>query len=653
MAQVPSAQLIQQRRHKIYGLILALLLSVAGLAFIAPVLFVSVNWPPFVVSFLRPMAFLGAALLLPAAALLAAGLMDSVRRWHPQQTANKLSVPQRMRKPLAWLTWLQSWLGTASRGVIDSGHIIIGLLVPALSIFALSKGWQAGAMPSVAEPKDLQIFGGALLIGAFPLLLLERLYASGAVAIAEAPQINRLLRVPLLALLALALEAFAFSAGLGWASVLGLVAASITALAAAEIIVRCVVSIFLPTPPRAERKAIVDSGFAAILRLGIPRIRTFGAAVKSQFGIDLSRSWALSFVQRALVPLLGGIVLFVWLLTGMSAVGVSERAVYERLGVPVRVLHSGLHVHFPWPIGIVRRVEYGIVREVPLIAAGDPGSEPGAMAEEVSAPVPPPADGPAPSQDDRLWTSLHPSEGTYLIASVQGSQQGFQAVSSDMAVVYRFGLSDEAAKQAVYSTAEPQVLIRAIASRLLSQHFARYTLQDVLGQNREVLAETFRRDLQAELDELGTGVETIAVIFEAVHPPSGAAAAYHDVQASQIRSQAKVADAQGSAIRTLKGAQRQAIEVEDFAKGTAEELLRQAETERTLFVTERTAFERSAATFRLERWFEKLTTNLKDSELLIIDHRLSRQSSPTIDLRPLSQTSTYSYTPPVASDEDH
>lgn len=657
MVQSPPPPPARDARSIRNARVLGVACLAAGLACAAPAFFIQYGWPLYVRSFATPLAYLGAALLLVAAAVLGACIMDAVRR--SNVTPGRTPAPRGLARLLARggkavpLDWAVAW-----------GPVAAAAAVAGLALAAATEGWQLGTLPLLAAPSDLQVFGGALLVLAFPFLVLERTYASDALdALPEAPQINRILRVAVVACLGLGVESLLLSAGYIWGQAFGMAVAAIAVAVSLEILLRCAAMLFLPFAPRAQRRAVVDSTVAGLLRLSVPRLRRLSLAIKHQFGIDLSRSWALAFVQRALVPLAAGLLLFVWLLTGVTAVGVAERVVYERLGRAHGVLHAGLHLHLPWPLGIVRRVEFGVIREAPVILAYDP--PPGSAGRPSYAPIPPLADGPARPEDDRLWTSVHPSEGTYLIASVresqsqggqsQDSRQGFQAVNADLTVVYRIGLSDADALKALYAMAEPEVLMRAIAGRLLAQHFARYTLSDVLGQNREALAEAFRMALQRQLDDLESGIEAIAVIVEAIHPPPGAAYAYHNVQASQIRSQASIAEANGKAVNVLKAAQKTAATQLDQSRAAAEEVRRQADAESILFATDRTAFALSRPTFLLERWFEKLTRNLKEGDLLIIDHRLGRQSTPTIDLRPFSPEAPASpaYTPPLGGDDDH
>ena len=57
-------------------------------------------------------------------------------------------------------------------------------------------------------------------------------------------------------------------------------------------------------------------------------------AVHGLFGSDLSRNWALSFMRAAFLPVLAVLVLFGWDLSGVEALQVDQRAIYERFGSP-------------------------------------------------------------------------------------------------------------------------------------------------------------------------------------------------------------------------------------------------------------------------------------------------------------------------------
>jgi regulator of protease activity HflC (stomatin/prohibitin superfamily)/predicted outer membrane lipoprotein len=501
-----------------------------------------------------------------------------------------------------------------------------------LAISDLVKAWQPAVVtPSAAAGAWLT---GLLLAAAFPILVLERqLTDTGAERLPEASALARLLRVPMLALVALSL-----ASGLSW---LGLPApipwiergiAVAIGLVAGEIIVRGLLRAFVPASHPSTRRGHVDSEIAGLIQLRWPDIHILGQSIRRQFGIDLERSWALGFIRRASFPVLIGVILFSWLLTGVTAIGASERAVYEALGTPVAVLHPGLHLHLPWPFGLLRRVDFGGVHEIPIVfdtdAAAPAESQAGAPA------TPAGIEDEAPAGADRLWDASHPSEASYLVASNSNGRQNFEVINIDLRVLYRIGLSDRAARDATYNVASPEAIIQAAAGRMLARYFARFTVLDVLGQNREAFIQGFQRELQARLSDLSTGVEVMGIIVEAIHPPPAAAPAYQGVQTAEIRSLVRIASARAEAAGTLSAAQTAATTVRDQALAAAAERVDGAKAELALFSGDRQAYLVGGRSFLLERRLQHFDKALRSTPLVIIDHRINKPDAPTLDLRP-------------------
>lgn len=314
-----------------------------------------------------------------------------------------------------------------------------------------------------------------------------------------------------------------------------------------------------------------------------------------------------------------------WGLTGVVSLPLDQRAVYERLGRPVAVLGPGLHLHLPWPFGLTRRIENGVLHELALV-----GTAPG------RAPVPVAAEDPPPQSADRLWDRAHQGEATFLLASATAAGLGFQSVNVDLRLVTRVGLTDAAARQAAYGIADPDSLVRATAGRLLARYFAVRTLAGVLGDDRRTFTETFRAELQAELDQLGAGTEIVAVVVEAIHPPAAAAGAWHGVQAAGIRARVAIADETGAAAKTLATARIDAARNTDAADAAAAELVAEAKVDATLFTADRAADAAAPDVYGLERWFARLRAALGRAQLLVIDHRLRGAAAPTLDLRGLA-----------------
>jgi len=496
------------------------------------------------------------------------------------------------------------------------GGVLLNALVALLASAGCVLAWRAAPVPVSG---DVRLIGGfVLVLGAFPVLVLERTFSGMA-----AWELAFLLRVPLAALLGVGVSELLQAAGFAWPGWIEQAAGALVLLVAVELLLRSLATAF--QPPIDDLQPIARSVLARAIRPARPTLLGLNAALEQQVGIDLRRSWALAFAAQAAVPVAFGVAIVAWGVTGLTALRLDQRAVYERLGVPVGVLGPGLHLHLPWPFGILRPVEFGVLHDVPVSFDAAPAS---ASVPVVGAEATP------PPSDDRLWDGTHPAETTYLIASEEAGQQGFQIVDLDLRLIWRLGLSDEAALQAVANDADPDRLVRSVAAQVLVQNFAHRRLTDLLTADRDSLAATLQQQIQQKLDALGSGIDLVAIVIEAIHPPPAAAGAYHAVQAAGIRAEIAVADQKGQAADSRSLAQQTVTYELDAAQGQSATTLGQARGDAALFAGDQQAYGQGGQAFLLERWFSDLTRALGGTELLIVDHRLAHGPAPTIDLRP-------------------
>ena len=604
----------------------------------------------------RAPGYLGAALWTVTAAFLPTAILSFARQRLlgratafigprlPSEPTDKPAASLTGRLTAALRASLEKWV-LDDDAVTRWPPVLVAMLFGVLALVAIRDLWRLPAAPPL-DALPLQIGAAALVLAAFPLLLLERSYAGISTdRLPEAPQIDRLLRVPLTACMALALAQALMSVGFGWAVLLERATGILIALVALELILRNAVAMFLPFAPLEQRQSLTDSSLSgALLRLSAPSLRSINMAVRRRLGIDLSRSWALAYIQKAALPALVGVGLFGWAVTGISTLGLNERGIYERFGVPVAVLGPGLHLHLPWPLGVIRPVEFGAVHLLPIEFVLPGGEETGksSLVGDSASERPVGAEDSAPESADRLWTDDHPFEGNYIIASAEGGKQSFQLVDIDMAVLYRVGLSDQAARDAAYRVSNADEMIQALSGQLLVRYFTHNTLLDLLGKSRESFTRQFQAALQSQLNRFSSGIEVSGVSVEAIHPPPGAASAYHDVQAAEIRANTEIAQRRGDATRSLMTAQQAVIEDHNGAVAAAAERTGQARSQATIFGGESQAFAHAGYPFLLERWLESLTQGLGQSQLVLIDHRLAGPGMPALDVRELNN--------PAASD---
>jgi regulator of protease activity HflC (stomatin/prohibitin superfamily) len=563
-----------------------------------------------------------AALLLATTALLGTFALTTARLRYSL-------APPAQRAARGSRQWSLASPGFAARQgqalVVTIGALLIWLAVRLL--------WPAGTPTTSGMAANV---AGALAVGlGFVSLVAERvMHEFPEPQLPEAPQLRRLLLLTTLVLGLAACVEFGRAAGIAWVYWPALVAICAPGVIATELALFALARLFLPPRSANDARAAVDSILATLITGGR---HAPGTLLRTHFGLDFARSWALKFLTASVLPAIFATALLCWALSGLKLIDLGQRGVYERFGAPVGVLGPGLHVLIPWPLGRLLPVEYGAIH---ALAVGVDESEPAAESIAVGA------EDTTPVALNRLWETAHPGQANYLVPSPGTGQQGFQSISTEISVLYRVGLTDQAALQSVYSVSDPAQLVKSVANRLVLQYFNSRTLDAVLGARRENVAESMRDSLQHDLDAHVAGIDIVSVLIEEIHPPAGAAAAYHAVQAAEINANASIFDETGRAKRTAGIAQQEAHQLTAAAKASAAETLHTADAEAYRFGADRHAYGDGGEAFLLERSYGNLRTALSKAPLTIIDHRLSAAQGPVIDLR--SSTGAANRTPGAA-----
>jgi len=493
-------------------------------------------------------------------------------------------------------------------------------LMAALVLFVTLSGWGANYV-GLDEGTLRWAAVGIIAAAMFATLVAERhLAATASEAWPEAKFIAPILRLTL-AVQFLSLPPLVFPSVT--LSLLINLPAILVLLVAIEFLLRGLFSLFMPPKAEdAEPEYLAKSQLAAQL-VWPPRPLLFlQHEIHQHFGIDLRQLWAFTVLKRAFVPVVAVMMLCGWLLTGIQQVSTTQRGIYERFGKPVAVLPAGLHYGLPWPFGQVMLTENGQVHE---LAAGE---EPDAASEPLAS-----AEGNAPQSADRLWDAVHSFDKAQIIASQSGDQQSLQIINSDVRFMWRIGLTDNAALAATYRSNNLPELIRSTANQVLVHQFSSLTLEQLLGAQRNALASQINRAVQQRLDELHSGVELLSTVVEAIHPPAGAADAFHGVQAAQISAQALVSRERGHAAQLAASAQTTATTRQNQAQMNATDVTSKAQATAVRFAAQKQAVEQSGQVFVDELWFSQLHQTLGHSPLMIIDSRIGAGSPPTIDLR--------------------
>ena len=559
--------------------------------------------------------------LLLAIVLVALAFVDNAIRYESPTPApaaqSDESPPVRQRQLLP--PAIQSWLN------YFQNHLALTAVLSLLAIFFAVSGLADRSPASEADTAISRVIPGILLVISFGLLVIERTISFKTIRHWRYQQeyvgLTRVM-LSLLLLLAGSLLLVTYSPTLTlWLIKLGCL---LVLLVAMEYFLRVLMVMATPLPQDTDPHFLTRSLLAAQYRWPLRPLAFVLDTLEQRFGIDLRQVQAFRLMGKTIVPVVCGLAVLGWLLSGLTQVPLHQRGIYERFGRPMAVLSPGLHAGLPWPFGRVRAVEFGAVHELRL------SDEP---EQKVRNNVPDSAEGPAPQNSWRLWDSSHLTDQSQVIASQAADKQSFQIVNMDIRLIWRVGLRNEDALNSQYQAEDLPVLIRSIARQVLVAQFASKQLDELLNEQRASLATTLNQQIQQRLTALNTGVELLSTRIEAIHPPAGAADAYHGVQAAQIAARARVARERGYAATVTNGARQNAETRENDAQAFAAENLSRAQAAAAQFAADSQAWQQAGQAFILERRYHILSQTLAHTPLLILDSHLQGTNEPVLDMR--------------------
>lgn len=228
-----------------------------------------------------------------------------------------------------------------------------------------------------------------------------------------------------------------------------------------------------------------------------------------------------------------GIVVGIWLLTGIYIVDPAEQGVVRRFGKKVAITSPGIHYHWPWPI---ERVDTPKVTETKRIEVGFMTVHPG-----------PPA----------RYRSV-PKESLMLTGDEN-------IVDCWMAVQYRI----KDASDYLFNVKDVKETLKDASEVALRYVVGQNKIDDVMVAERFKIEEDTREFLQNIMDGYGAGVLITAVKLQEVHPPKEVRDAFDDV----VRAK----EDRNKFINQAKGYFEDVI---PKARGKAERLIREAEAYR-------------------------------------------------------------------------
>lgn len=568
---------------------------------------------------------------LAASALLSLAVVENALRadFFPALSAAKNDAEnahKKSKKKPKWLIRIEQGLSRWESHLVHLG------LTGGCAFIAL---YLASANLSTAivltPPKGgLILAGSVLLAGSFVLLVCERTLSSRKISSwpyqsAIVGLLRALLSIFLLTAAAIASSAISLtiSFGIVW------LASLIVLLIALEFLLRTFLAACVIPDPHKNRPFLTQSLIAEQYRWPLHPLLMLRKKIMQHFGVDVGKVQAFRLMGKIFLPVLCGVALVGWLASSLHEISPSQRGVYERFGRPVAVLPSGLHMGLPWPFGRVIPVDFGAVHELRL-SEKQPD-------ENISKKIPDTIEGPAPQESWRLWDNTHNTDQDQVIASAVNGSQSFQIVNMDIRLIWRIGLQDQDAMNSLYQTSDLPTTIQRVARQVMTQYFAHQQLDALLNEQRASMSTAINTEIQKRLDNLNTGVELLYTRVESIHPPAGAANAYHGVQAAQIAANTLIAKEKGYAASLGEAARQKATTAIDSAQATASERMAQANVALTRHSAEYQAWRLNPEAYINEQRYQTYSKALARTPLLILDRQIAQENEPMLDLRQFSQ----------------
>ncbi len=239
-------------------------------------------------------------------------------------------------------------------------------------------------------------------------------------------------------------------------------------------------------------------------------------------GITMRSLWSIRFVKSLIPAAVIGIVLVLWLATGIVVVDTNQEGAVYRLGrLQEETLKPGLHLTLPWPMD---KVEVYDTKSIGTVTIGY---------------VP-------EGEMDNLWTENHGIEEYRLLLG-----SGDEMVSINLKIQYR--ISDLYAY--ISSSAAPESMLQAKAYEIVTARTITADLEALLATDRQAFSQSFRQELTEKIAPHRTGLEVVDVVLESIHPPVEVADVYQKIISAGIEAEQLVIEAQNKATQKMMTAQ--------------------------------------------------------------------------------------------------
>lgn len=234
-------------------------------------------------------------------------------------------------------------------------------------------------------------------------------------------------------------------------------------------------------------------------------------------GISMRSLWSLQFLRETLPVCALGVVLVLWLSTGLVQVEAYEQGALYRFGCLSKadILEPGLHFKLPVPFETAKI--YNVSHAQTMIVGYEGDTE----------------------NKSNLWTLAHSGEEQQLLLGA-----GRELVAINLKIIYR--ISDLYDYLTNYSN--PEATLNAKGYEIVMHYTVDTDINTIISEDRSILAHAIEDELVQYAQKAQLGLEVMSVTLASIHPPIEVADVYQSVVSAGIQKKAAILTAEGEAM---------------------------------------------------------------------------------------------------------
>ncbi|HEV8062288.1 MAG TPA: SPFH domain-containing protein [Gemmataceae bacterium] len=370
-----------------------------------------------------------------------------------------------------------------------------------------------------------------------------------------------------------------------------------------ETLVRRIAPILIPQGPGRSDVAPIQLMLREIVFSRGNPLGSMLRTLETRYGVSMRSTWAITFVEGAIIPLLILLILLYWGSTAVVIVEMGQLGARESFGrVSGEPLMPGLHFKLPWPCGLIRTFPVKTVRQLPI----------GFVEEEQ----------PVNLKEPRalLWTRGHAKEEFALVLG-----GGTELVVVNALLYYKIAEDPRGFMDYVYRQSAQEDALAAFAYRALMEETRGRTLDEVLSADRSAFSSSLADSVRRQAREARLGLEVVDLALINLHPPIEAAGSYLDVINARLDAHRQVIDAEGKKQVAILTSQTAGITTIANAQIEGSRRVAAAASLAAEFSALSQAYQVGPQTFRKRLWIEAQETALTGQRLFLIDSTLLGQ----------------------------